>query len=72
MVRLAVDPKNFERAVVLAKAVKAIGFEVAFNTMYMSNGVQSIRDSWIICQKSMELQICSVWLIHSAVLLLLK
>lgn len=36
MVRLAVDPKNFERAVDLAKAVKAMGFEVAFNTMYMS------------------------------------
>lgn len=36
MVRLAVDPKNFERAVILAKAVKAMGFEVAFNTMYMS------------------------------------
>ena len=36
MVRLAVDPKNFDRAIVLAKAVKAIGFEVAFNTMYMS------------------------------------
>lgn len=36
MVRLAVDPRNFERAVVLAKAVKAMGFEVAFNTMYMS------------------------------------
>ena len=36
MVRLAVDPKNFDRAIVLAKAVKAMGFEVAFNTMYMS------------------------------------
>ena len=36
MVRLAVDPKNFKRAVVLAKAVKTMGFEVAFNTMYMS------------------------------------
>ena len=36
MVRLAVDPKNFDRAIILAKAVKAIGFEVAFNTMYMS------------------------------------
>lgn len=36
MVRLAVDPKNFDRAIVLAKAVKAIGFEVGFNTMYMS------------------------------------
>lgn len=36
MVRLAVDPKNFERSIVLAKEVKAMGFEVAFNTMYMS------------------------------------
>lgn len=36
MVRIAVDPKNFDRAVVLAKAVKAMGFEVGFNVMYMS------------------------------------
>ena len=36
MVRLAVDPKNFDRAVVVAKAVKDMGFEVGFNTMYMS------------------------------------
>lgn len=36
MVRLAVDPKNFERAAVLAKEVKMFGFKVAFNTMYMS------------------------------------
>lgn len=37
MVRLAIDPKNFNRAIPLAKAVKAMGFEVAFNVMYMSN-----------------------------------
>jgi 4-hydroxy 2-oxovalerate aldolase len=37
LVRIAVDPNNFERAVVLAKAVKALGFELAFNVMYMSN-----------------------------------
>ncbi len=36
MVRIAIDPKNFERAVVLAKDVKAMGFEVGFNVMYMS------------------------------------
>lgn len=36
MVRIAIDPKNFDRAVVLAKTVKSIGFEVGFNTMYMS------------------------------------
>lgn len=37
MIRIAVDPKNFERAILLAGAVKALGFEVAFNVMYMSN-----------------------------------
>lgn len=36
MIRIAVDPKNFMRAISLAKAIKAYGFEVAFNTMYMS------------------------------------
>lgn len=36
MVRIAIDPKNFDRAVVLAKKVKSLGFEVGFNTMYMS------------------------------------
>lgn len=36
MVRVAIDPKNFDRALVLAEAVKAMGFEVGFNTMYMS------------------------------------
>lgn len=36
MIRLAIDPKNFDRAVLLAKAVKEMGFEVGFNTMYMS------------------------------------
>lgn len=36
MIRLAVDPKNFDRAVKLASAVKSYGFEVGFNMMYMS------------------------------------
>ena len=36
MVRIAIDPRNFDRAVVLAKAIKAKGFEVGFNVMYMS------------------------------------
>lgn len=36
MIRIAIDPKNFDRAVVLAKAVRAMGFEVGFNCMYMS------------------------------------
>ena len=36
MVRLAIDPVNFKRAVVLAKKIKSLGFKVAFNVMYMS------------------------------------
>jgi 4-hydroxy 2-oxovalerate aldolase len=36
MVRIAVDPQNFSRAVPLAEKVKSLGFEVAFNVMYMS------------------------------------
>lgn len=36
MIRIAVDPRNFDRALILAKHIKTMGFEVGFNTMYMS------------------------------------
>ncbi len=36
MIRIAIDPKNYDRAVILSKEVKALGFEVGFNCMYMS------------------------------------
>ena len=36
MVRIAIDPKNFKRALVLASSIKALGFQVGFNVMYMS------------------------------------
>lgn len=36
MVRMAIDPANFKRALELAEAIKVKGFEVAFNVMYMS------------------------------------
>jgi 4-hydroxy 2-oxovalerate aldolase len=36
MVRMAIEPKNFERALSLAAEIKRLGFEVAFNVMYMS------------------------------------
>jgi 4-hydroxy 2-oxovalerate aldolase len=36
MVRIAIDPANFKRALQLAKEIKKLGFEVAFNVMYMS------------------------------------
>lgn len=42
MVRIAVNPANFERAIDLAKAVKLMGFEVAFNVMYMSEWKENI------------------------------
>lgn len=37
LVRIAIDPKNMARAIVLAKEVKNLGFEVGFNVMYMSD-----------------------------------
>lgn len=36
MIRIAIDPKNIDRAISLAKYVKQYGFEVGFNVMYMS------------------------------------
>ncbi|UII34300.1 aldolase catalytic domain-containing protein [Fulvivirga ulvae] len=36
LVRMAIDPANFDRAVSLAKQIKNMGFDVAFNVMYMS------------------------------------
>ena len=40
MVRIAIDPKNFKRAIILAKKVKSLNFKVAFNIMYMSSWKQ--------------------------------
>lgn len=37
LVRIAIDPKNMRRAILLAKEVKRLGFEVGFNVMYMSD-----------------------------------
>ena len=36
IIRIAVDPKNFDRAITLAIAVKDMGFKVGLNIMYMS------------------------------------
>ena len=36
MVRIALDPNNFDRAILLARKIKSLGFEVGFNVMYMS------------------------------------
>ncbi len=37
LIRIAVDPNNYLRALIIAKEIKNKGFEVAFNVMYMSN-----------------------------------
>lgn len=37
LVRMAVSPDNFLRALRLAEGIKAMGYEVAFNVMYMSS-----------------------------------
>lgn len=37
LVRIAVDPVNFKRALVLSKEIKKLGFEVGFNLMYLSD-----------------------------------
>ena len=37
LVRIAIDPKNFSRALLLAEGIKKRGFEVGFNVMYMSS-----------------------------------
>lgn len=53
LVRIAVAPASFEKAVSLARAIKPLGFEIAFNVMYMSdwlknpaflNGLPAIAD----------------------------
>ena len=36
LVRIAIDPKNIERALLLAEGCKNLGFELGFNVMYMS------------------------------------
>lgn len=36
LVRIAIDPRNYRRALELAKEIKHMGFDVAFNVMYMS------------------------------------
>lgn len=41
MIRIAINPDNIDRAIVLAKSVKSYGFEVGFNVMYMSTWLQN-------------------------------
>jgi len=36
MIRISVNPRTIDSAILLAKAIKEMGFEVGFNTMYMS------------------------------------
>lgn len=40
LVRIAIDPKNIKRAIILAEGLKKMGFEVGFNVMYMSTWIE--------------------------------
>ena len=42
MVRIAIDPNNFDRALVLAQSVKSMGFEVGFNVICPSGMIMMI------------------------------
>jgi 4-hydroxy 2-oxovalerate aldolase len=43
MVRIAIDPKYLGRSILLAEAVKKMGFEVGFNVMYMSKWKEDVH-----------------------------
>jgi 4-hydroxy 2-oxovalerate aldolase len=40
LIRLAVDPVNLSKAILKAKHIKSMGFEVAFNVMYLSEWIE--------------------------------
>jgi 4-hydroxy 2-oxovalerate aldolase len=50
LIRVAIDPKNFERALGLAKKIKKLGFEVALNVMYMSKWKEETKFLDLISQ----------------------
>lgn len=63
LVRIAVDPKNLNRALELAKAIKAKGFQMGFNIMYMS---QWANDSAFIKQlTTLEGHVDYIYLVDS-------
>jgi len=41
LIRIAVAPASFDKAVALAKAIKPMGYEIAFNVMYMSDWLKN-------------------------------
>jgi 4-hydroxy 2-oxovalerate aldolase len=43
LIRVAIDPQNITRAIPIAESIKKLGFEVAFNVMYMSKWLGNIQ-----------------------------
>lgn len=43
LIRIAVDPKNLNRALKLAEQIKLMGFKIGFNLMYMSKWTEDIN-----------------------------
>ena len=44
MVRMAIDPKNLSSAIQKAKKIKNMGFETAFNVMYLSEWIENYEN----------------------------
>ena len=52
LIRLAVDPSNLGSAILKAKYIKSMGFEVAFNVMYLSDWIDD--DTFLLNFKEIE------------------
>jgi 4-hydroxy 2-oxovalerate aldolase len=57
MIRIAVDPKNLDRALILGKEIKKRGFLLSFNIMYMSkwNEYEGFYDKLIALNGSVDI-----------------
>ena len=63
LVRIAVDPKNLDRATILAKAIKARGFKMGFNIMYMSKWAKN--KEFIKTLKQLEGHVDYIYMVDS-------
>lgn len=63
LIRLAVDPSNLGSAILKAKYIKSMGFEVAFNVMYLSDWIDD--ETFLLNFKEIENYIDYLYLVDS-------
>jgi 4-hydroxy 2-oxovalerate aldolase len=63
LVRIAVDPKEMDKALSFAAIIKSLGFEIGFNIMYMSTWA-NLENFWDKIEKTRGL-VDYVWLVDS-------